>query len=175
MARRLSEEMLIRDATAPDALDVARVHVRSWQVGYRGLLSDAYLDNLRPEDRAGQYTFGAAERKRPATIVAVDNSGAIRGFATIGPDRDVTDAGELLALYVDPDFWGHGVGRALVAAARERLVGQGYRRAVLWVLEGNARADRFYRLDGWSPDGARRTETIWDVPATDLRYRRTLP
>ena len=28
-------------------MEVARVHVRSWQAGYRGLLPDAYLDGLR--------------------------------------------------------------------------------------------------------------------------------
>ena len=93
----------------------------------------------------------------------------------MGPDRGGTDAGELFALYVDPDFWGRGVGRALIAAARARLVAEGYRWAVLWVLEGNARADRFYRADGWAPDGARRTETIGGLAATDLRCRRSLP
>jgi GNAT superfamily N-acetyltransferase len=167
--------MLFRDAVPADALGVARVHVRAWQVGYRGLLSDAYLDDLRPEDRAARYALGGADPKRPATIVAVDDDGAIRGFATTGPDREGAEAGELLALYVDPDFWGRGVGRTLVSAGRARLVGQGHRQAVLWVLEGNARADRFYRADGWSPDGARRTETIWGVAATDLRYLRSLP
>jgi GNAT superfamily N-acetyltransferase len=166
--------MLIRKATPDDALNVARVHVRAWQVGYRGLLPDAYLDRLRPEDRAVRYTFGGADPKGPATIVAVDDSGATRGFATTGPDRDGADAGELCALCVDPEFWSRGVGQALIAAARERLVGEGYGRAVLWVLEGNARADRFYRADGWSPDGARRSETIWGIAAADLRYRRSL-
>ena len=33
---------------------VARVHVRSWQVGYRGLLPDAYLDGLRAEERRSE-------------------------------------------------------------------------------------------------------------------------
>ena len=99
----------------------------------------------------------------------------IRGFATTGPARAETGVGELLALYVDPDCWGRGFGRALVKAARERLLQQGYERAVLWVLDGNARATRFYATDGWAWDGARRTETLWGIEATDVRYRRALP
>ena len=51
----------------------------------------------------------------------------------------------------------------------------GYGRAVLWVLDGNARAILFYATDGWSSDGARRTETLWGIEATDVRYRRALP
>lgn len=167
--------MLIRVATPRDALEVARVHVRAWQVAYRGLLPDAALDGLRPEDRAARYTFGDPDPERPATIVAVEG-GAIRGFATTGPDRGGgAGAGELWALYVEPEHWARGLGRALVAAARERLAGRGHHRAVLWVLERNARAERFYRADGWAPDGARRTETIWGIAATDVRYGRALP
>lgn len=39
--------MELRPALPADALAVARVHVRAWQVGYRGLLPAAYLDSLR--------------------------------------------------------------------------------------------------------------------------------
>jgi hypothetical protein len=55
------------------------------------------------------------------------------------------------------------------------LAERGHSEAVLWVLEGNDRAARFYVADGWSPDGARRTETIWGVSVNDIRYRRRLP
>ena len=64
--------MLLRAAKPDDAMEVANVHVRSWQVGYRGLMPDDYLDALRPEDRATRYTFGLSDRLELATIVAVD-------------------------------------------------------------------------------------------------------
>jgi GNAT superfamily N-acetyltransferase len=100
----------------------------------------------------------------------------IRGFATTGPARAVEDPelGEVLALYVDPPFWGHGLGRRLIVEARRRLTARGFAEAVLWVLAGNTRAERFYRADGWLPDGARRDEQIWGVAADEVRYRRTL-
>ena len=152
------------------------MHVRAWQVGYRGILPDAYLDGLRAEDRAARYTFGDVDPRRPATIVAVEE-GSICGFATTGPARDVdaAGAGELLALYVDPAWWRRGVGRRLTAAARLKLHQQSFGEAILWVLEGNARAARFYAADGWVPDGTRRIEAVWDVSAAERRYRRALP
>jgi GNAT superfamily N-acetyltransferase len=167
--------MLLRAAKPGDAMDVARVHVRSWQAGYRGLLPDAYLDGLRPEERAARYRFASENVRDPVTIVAVD-SGVIRGFATTSParDLDVPEDGELCALYVDPEWWGRGVGRALIEAARLRLVEMGFGSAVLWLLAGNARADRFYRMDGWMPDGLRRSETMWGVAVNEVRYRRAL-
>lgn len=166
----------LRAATPADALAVARVHVRSWQVGYRGLLPQGYLDGLRPEARARRYTFGDAERQRPLTVVAVER-GVICGFATTGParDGDVCGGGELLAIYVDPDYWGSGVGRLLIKDARGRLSRDSATEAVLWVMAANDRAMRFYQADGWASDGTRRTEEIWGVAADEVRYRRALP
>lgn len=167
---------IIRPAEPDDALVVARVHVRSWQVAYRGLLSGSYLDALKPEDRAKRYTFGSSDPRAPYTIVALMD-GTICGFATTLPTRDADSAGqgELAGLYVDPDWWDYGVGRALITAARGRLVAQGFATAMLWVLDSNARAQLFYAKDGWKPDGLRRVEKIWDVKVQEVRYSRPLP
>jgi GNAT superfamily N-acetyltransferase len=167
--------LLVRPARTEDTAEVAGVHVRAWQAGYRGLLPDDYLDGLRPEDRQGGYTFGSTDPATASTLVAVED-GAIRGFVTTGPWREAEDAavGEVLALYVDPGAWGLGVGRRLLAEGRALLDRGGFAHAVLWVLVGNDRALRFYRVDGWVPDGARRTEEVWGVAADEVRLRRRL-
>ncbi len=156
-------------------MDVARVHVRSWQAAYRELLPDDYLDRLRPEDRAQRYIFGSLDPRQPATIVA-EEAGVIQGFATNAPtqDADAADHGELCALYVDPKLWNSGIGAALVKVARERLLSLGFRHALLWVLVGNTRAQRFYRTDQWVPDGSRRTDSVWSIAVDEVRYRRDL-
>jgi GNAT superfamily N-acetyltransferase len=149
--------------------------VRSWQAAYRTLIPDDYLDQLRPEDRAQKYNFGSLDPLQPSTIVAAE-AGTIHGFATTAPARepDMRGHGELCALYVDPDQWGRGIGNALAAAARARLFDLGFRNAILWVLVGNVRAERFYRIDGWAPDGLRRTDLVWGVRVDEIRYQRAL-
>jgi GNAT superfamily N-acetyltransferase len=154
---------------------VARVHVRAWQVAYRGLLADEYLDGLRPEDRAGRYTFHLVGPDRPATTVALEGD-EICGFATTGPARAVAETvGEVYAINVDPTAWRRGVGRALIAHARSRLSDLGFTEALLWVLAGNDRAERFYRADGWVADGQRREVDIWGAHVSEIGYRRRLP
>jgi GNAT superfamily N-acetyltransferase len=167
--------MFLRTAQPADAAAVATVHVRSWQLAYRGLLPDEYLEGLRPEDRAKRYTFGELNPQQPETIVAVERR-AICGFATTGPcgDQDRRGTGEVLALYVDPDWWDRGIGRALIQEARARLTRQGFQEAGLWVLAGNARAERFYRIDGWTPDGSRRADEVGGLTVDEIRYRRSL-
>jgi GNAT superfamily N-acetyltransferase len=167
--------MLLRLAEPDDAMAVARVHVRSWQAAYRTLLPEDYLDQLRPEDRAQRYDFASTDPRKARTIVAVEE-GLIQGFATTSPSRDadLPDHGELGALYVDPAQWGRGIGAALVSAARTHLFEYGFRNALLWVLAGNVRAERFYRIDKWAPDGLRRTDSVWDVTVDEIRYQRRL-
>ena len=168
--------MLLRLAQPEDALQIARVHVRSWQVAYLGLLPEEYLRNLRAEDRAAGYDLSAATPDKPRTIVAI-NEREVIGFATTMPSRDpdLPQHSELCALYVDPGWWNRGVGGALISAAREHLVASGFRSALLWVLVGNQRAERFYLADGWTADGHRRTEHVWNVAADEVRYQRPLP
>jgi ribosomal protein S18 acetylase RimI-like enzyme len=167
--------MHLRAAGPADAAQIAAVHVRSWQVGYRGLLPDDYLDRLRPEDRADRYVLGATEPSQPRTIVAVEG-GAICGFATTAAARDidVPGHGELCALYVDPPSWGRGVGLALLSTARRQLAAEGFEHGVLWVLVGNERAQRLYQADGWVADGSRRLDQVWGAAVDEVRYRRKL-
>jgi GNAT superfamily N-acetyltransferase len=165
----------IRDATPDDALAIARVHVRAWQVAYRGLIADEFLDRLRPEERAARYTLGVDDPAAPRTVVA-ETGGEIHGFATTGPCRDVDagDAGELYALYVDPPRWRTGTGRLLLDHAGERLRGDGFAVAVLWVLCGNEGAERFYESAGWRRDGAEREEQPYGIVSNVVRMRRSL-
>jgi ribosomal protein S18 acetylase RimI-like enzyme len=80
------------------------------------------------------------------------------GSSRVGGEMDAEDVtrGEVYALNVDPDRWGHGVGRALLAAGCGHLRAVGFATAVLWVHPDNARACRFYRASGWRADGTKR-------------------
>jgi ribosomal protein S18 acetylase RimI-like enzyme len=170
----------IRAATPDDAASIAIVHVRSWQVAYRGQLPDELLDNLSVEQRTrwwaeGFWSKDIAHRR----LLVAEADGSIRGFAVVGPRRDesATDAtGELYAIYVDPDVWTQGIGRHLMERAVDELRSAGFAEATLWVLETNERARRFYEIAGWQTDGARRVERLREggVEAVEVRYRRDL-
>lgn len=60
--------------------------------------------------------------------------------------------------------------RAAVAA----MVEAGYRRATLWVLDGNERAQRFYEKLAWTADGAVRVDDRGSFRLRELRYARLL-
>jgi len=143
---------------------VARVHVRAWQAGYRGLIPAGFLDQMRAEDRAPRYTFGRPDG--PQTTVAV-RDGSIVGFATVV-------GSELSALHVDPSAWRSGVGSALIGHARAAISATGAAEAHLWLLTGNTRAQRFYERDGWQVTDVQRQDTVWNVTVDEVQLRRRL-
>jgi GNAT superfamily N-acetyltransferase len=145
----------IRRAEFDDVEAIARNHVASWQAGYRGLIADEVLDGLRVSDRVERWTK-VLERDAPDEALLVVDDGRPRGHAHVAPaTRPYHEGGELISLYLPPDAWGHGYGRALLVAAREAMVDLGYETLGLWVLDGNERAQALYVSDGWAFDGAR--------------------
>jgi ribosomal protein S18 acetylase RimI-like enzyme len=166
----------LRRAVPEDSLAVAQVNIRSWQAGYADLMPAEILAGLRAEDRAERYSFHLTGPNDPATFVAVDSGQRICGYVTIGPcpDDEPPNVGQLWALYVEPDLWGRGVGQALITLARSRLAHQRFDEAVLWVLLGNERAERFYRHDGWVSDEVTRSDIVWGVRVVEKRYRTSL-
>lgn len=166
----------IRTARPDDAPAIANAQVRSWQWAYRGLISDAYLAHFAAgEPERSDLTRGRIARPEPGYRWWVaERAGKVVGFATTGPSRDADAAqatGEVLALYLAPEATGMGIGRLLFAVIVADLRHQGYRAATLWVLEGNARARRFYEAAGWRGDGATREEQRPGATLAEVRYR----
>ena len=172
--------MDIRAARMEDVPEIAAVHVRSWQAAYRGLLPQAYLDDLDPSQRIGQWKriLSAADWSHGGTLVA-DAGGRLSGFVSYGParddDADSRQAGEIYAIYLMPAAWDEGIGRQLMAAALDRVGEAGFDQVILWVLDSNARARRFYEAGGWLADGAAKQDDSFGVPMTEVRYRKSLP
>jgi DNA-binding XRE family transcriptional regulator len=57
-----------------------------------------------------------------------------------------------------------GTRRALMSSAVTELARADYAAAILWVLDANDRARRFYALAGWAEDGASPSRTCPTTP-----------
>jgi GNAT superfamily N-acetyltransferase len=170
------ECVLIRPALSSDASQIASVHVRSWQVAYRGQVPDRYLDDLDPLQRATWWS-GVVVDPEVTVFVAVEGV-ALRGFCSFLPCRneDETRSGvcEIATLYVDPGLWRSGTGTALVEAVVGAAHERAFRELSLWVLATNFVARAFYESLGFSADGRSKTDSRLGVELHEVRYRRQL-
>lgn len=147
--------MQVRPAKPEDAPGIALVHVRGWQIAYIPFFTEGFLSQLSVEERTGRWRHLLEGAATFQTLVAEEN-GRVVGFAGLGRSAEDLgdDVGELNGLYVDPDFWGRGIGSALLKTAEAGMREAGFERAVLWSIGAYERTRTFYERRGWQPDGA---------------------
>jgi GNAT superfamily N-acetyltransferase len=171
----------IRPGSSADTEAIYQVLRASWFAAYEGIVATEIIDRvtaptaaLPPPPWRRTIVAEAApsvrepgERGSAEGEPAVAPAGGVVGFASYGPERDVVaprphpltqrgEAGqvaELYAIYVDPGWWSTGTGRSLMDEVLTATRADRYERIVLWVLEKNARARRFYECAGFEADG----------------------
>ena len=146
----------VRRAESADARDMARVHVETWRETYRGLMSDAVLDDPALLDWREGFWDTALKHPRyeQNTVAVASHEDTIIGIAMSGPaPNGAHEPTQLYVLYVYAAFHGSGVGTALLASVIEPTTP-----AALWVADPNPRAQAFYRKNGFVPDGSVKIE-----------------
>ena len=138
------------------------VHWKSWQEAYAGIVDPAYLAAMSPEKCA------SLARRWPDNTLVAKTGGRVVGFSCWGSDKE---QGVVFALYILSEYYGKGLGYALMNAAMEQL--KEYGSVALWVLKDNTRAVNFYKRYGFKPDGAEQ-EIVLGCPVTEMRmvYKR---
>lgn len=153
---------LIREPNTLDADEIARVHVRGWREAYSHLLPEEFYGAAAIAQRTGMWRSILKGPTLPAGLrVMVAEAGTrLVGFAFAGDavGEDAVRPLRLHALYITSDWYGTGVGQALLDSVL------GADPAELWVAEDNPRARAFYRRNGFAPDGAMKI----DQDANDL-------
>jgi GNAT superfamily N-acetyltransferase len=171
----------VRPARIGDAEAITEAHTTAWQVAYRGIMPDRYLDELeqqKPSSVARHRVYIVSPDDPRTFDFVAEYDDELVGWLCGGPSRDDDrrdTTGEVWAIYVHPDYWRSGVGGALMTAAFKRLVDDGYTEAVLWVFEANGRARGFYERFGWRPDGGTAFFERGGGQAVEIRYSRPLP
>lgn len=137
------------------------VHYKAWQQAYTGLVDQSCLDKMSVE-KCVEIAY-----KWPDNLLVAKDGERVVGFVGYGDCRndDMKDAGEVFAIYVLAEYYGKGVGRALMDAALDLLPQD---RVAVWVLQGNKRAIRFYEKCGFRSDGKSDTK-ILGSPITEIR------
>lgn len=159
--------MIIREPLPGDAEALAAVHVQGWRDTYAHLLPEQFFDQEAYRRRVDMWTR-IIDRPDPARTVRVaEIDGAIVGFAMSGPalGADAVRDRELYSIYLETAHQGSGAAQALLDA----VLGQ--QPAQLWVVTDNARAQAFYRRNGFVADGATKVEEHL-ANLTDIRMVR---
>ncbi|MFB6204993.1 MAG: N-acetyltransferase family protein [Haloglomus sp.] len=144
--------MRVREATPEDAAAIASIAEDAWWSAASSALSaDAVrtaLADLYDEEFLAEVAAEAADESAFRFLVAVDDAGTVRGFASAA--REWTDEVELFTLYVDPDHWGEGVGTTLLEDVESWARDEGVDHVVCSALAENAVAVGYLESQGFA-------------------------
>ena len=166
---------MIRRAGPADAEAVARIHVESWKVAYRGIMPDEVIAKTDLAYRTAFWRERIADRAWPVWLVDADGQAVAfcQMIPTPDPDDDPSTVGHITALHVLPDLRGRGHGRALLEQVCDEFRHRAFVEVTLWVLEANTKARRFYEQHGFRDDGGKKMHSrMTTVP--EVRYRTRL-
>ena len=150
----VQDGLVWRAPTPADAEALGRMHHQAWVDAYSHLLPDDWFERWTVDDAIARW-HGILTAPTPADlsrIAVFDGTGAAVAWVVVGPSRpdDTIDPArprELWGLYVAREHHGSGLARAMAEQAL------GDEPAELWVFDGNARAEAFYRKLGFERDG----------------------
>lgn len=161
--------LFIKPASVDDARFIAEVICSSWQSAYK---------NIIPTDVLARYTDIGARRALFERLISTGTDNFLLAFDGKKPcgicsyrssrDADMDGWGEIVAIYTLEEYWGKGVGLALLNAGIEGLRGLGFCRVMLWTLADNARARKFYEKYGFRFDGTVKESAICGL--AEVRY-----
>jgi GNAT superfamily N-acetyltransferase len=141
-------DVVVRDARPEELEPVGELTVAA----YEGLVTDGYREVLR------DVPLRAAE----ATVLVGELDGTIAGTVTLVPptaaerwrNSDEPGVGTIRMMGVAPQFRGHGVGSALVAACVERGRAAGWRQLALVTTAEMRSALPIYLAAGFARDSS---------------------
>lgn len=133
-------EPTIRSARADDAEPMAAYHHRCSIEAFSPIVDGARFDQLDPRRRV--ETFRGWIEAPESTVHVAEFDGAVIAHLVVRHD-------EIVHLFVDPDHWGLGLGRRLLALGEDLLREAGHRRMELHTMVDNRPAIALYESAGW--------------------------
>lgn len=159
--------MIVRDLRRGEARRFEQIRIAGWHAAYAGILHpDVLRAAVLDEERVAWRERWLADLPPDEVTLVAEVGGEVAAGAFLRPTPQ--GEAELMSLYVDPDRRGSGLGRALLEEGFSRMPQP---EQVLWVLEDNAPARRFYERLGFTTDGGRQALPLKGDPV-EVRYRR---
>ena len=132
-------------------------------MAFRGVVSEVALNTHTMRERE---TFWSERFGNQVGSVFLSDQGGIVGCCDLIPsednDADPGTGGEIAAIYVEPQHWREGAGRALCHRVLAEARQQRYQTITLWALEPVGAAREFYTAMGFRLDGAGKTVRLPD-------------
>ncbi len=140
-------KILIRKVKYDDIEQIVDINIKDWKKVYKGIIDDEILDNLDRSKKIEKWK----KHYNTGNVIVAEKNGSVLGYCRYDDNAyyENTDIdSEIIALYVDYDKLGNGVGRKLFEYVIIDLKNKQKNKMVIWCLEKNENARKFYEKMG---------------------------
>ncbi len=128
---------------------IARLHAYSWQVHYRGIYNDNYLDHDVVQERLIVWQRRFNNPSKDQFVILANDKDLLCGFGCVYLNHDLQYGSLVDNLHVHPDWQRKGIGRSLMNHCVQRISELDNQfKMYLWVLNKNIIARKFYERMG---------------------------
>jgi len=145
---------------------LSKIYEQSWRKTYRGIIPQNYLDAIPKGHWNKNFDIPGWN-----TVVCIKD-GEYIGTSSFSKSRfdKYPDSGEIISIYLIPEYIGKGYGSKLLEFAIKELKDQRFKDVFLWVLEENFRARKFYENNGFVYDGDYINNKIGGKKLREVKY-----
>ena len=159
--------MEIRYVNETDDLgQISSIYEQSWRKTYKGMLPSRYLKKI-PEGNWTERINHFCSR----SMVMV-SAGEYIGTVSFGECRmeQYSGWGEIYSLYLLPQYTGKGLGKRLMDRALSEMKEKGFTNILLFALEQNLTARKFYENYGFTLSGDMMKKKFGHKNVTQVMY-----
>ena len=144
------DRLIIKDADTTDILEVAKLHVESWNKTYKGIIAQDYLDNMKKNIDKRIERMRNEFYLRKMIVATIDNEIVAFSEYTLTNEfsKDLDIDCELCGLYVKNEYLGKGIGSVVFNHVKNEFTKNNNRKMGLWCIKENVNAINFYESKG---------------------------
>mmetsp|Transcript_55439 Transcript_55439/g.104104 ORF Transcript_55439/g.104104 Transcript_55439/m.104104 type:complete len:218 (+) Transcript_55439:79-732(+) len=157
---------MLRPARPTDGLEIARVYLATWSSHGHNLLrtgkapedTQTFDDEVQRKQQCERFTSFIESGQRHFIVAEHIATNRLCAFISYGPSYSREGFGEVMQLFVHPDFQRQGMGVKLLQAAWNQLRCHSWSRlgCHVWCTLGNP-ANRVYERIGWFRTGKKKS------------------
>lgn len=167
----MASDVMVRPAHEADVDGIQDVADRTWHETYDDILGEDVVGEVLDEWYVDEAIEEGVSHEAQDFVVAVDDDTVV-GYAHAGP-HPPRRVHQLYRIYVHPDYWGQGIGKALLADIEQALYDRDVSSYEVEVIAANEGAVGFYEATGFERVESEETE-FKGVAVTEHIYRKRL-
>lgn len=141
------KEIFIRRVKKEDIEQIVDINIKDWKKQYKGIIDDDILDNLNKDEKINKWK----KHYDIGNVIVAEQDEVVVGYCryddNLHYENNDIDS-EIIALYVDYDKIGNGIGSKIVEYVMNDLKRKNKNKMIIWCLEKNQKSRKFYEKMG---------------------------